>query len=287
MKRFKKILVGVDLSQGDHLVSDQLPEPTSEAIRRGVWLAQTSGAELTYFSSIAISARAQHLIEESPDSHDDVMHVARDILEQLAAQAADAGVRVAVDVACGEPSHEIVQRVSRDGHDLVIIGTRHHSRVERALFGTTGNGLLRRCPCPVWITRPKDAERIESVLVAHCLRGVGDLAMELGCSMAELHHAQLHALHSTQTPEANGDKAEAERRIREQLQGYEFDKTPEIHVVDAPPHDAIMEAIRQYEVELLVMGTVARSGVAGMLVGNTAEKLLPEVTCSLLAVKPG
>jgi nucleotide-binding universal stress UspA family protein len=34
------------------------------------------------------------------------------------------------------------------------------------------------------------------------------------------------------------------------------------------------------------MGTVSRTGVAGLLIGNTAEKLLQKVNCSVLAVKP-
>lgn len=34
------------------------------------------------------------------------------------------------------------------------------------------------------------------------------------------------------------------------------------------------------------MGTMNRTGVAGALVGNTAEKTLRQVACSALAVKP-
>jgi len=34
------------------------------------------------------------------------------------------------------------------------------------------------------------------------------------------------------------------------------------------------------------MGTVNRAGIAGLLIGNTAEKVLRQVDCSTLAVKP-
>ena len=37
---------------------------------------------------------------------------------------------------------------------------------------------------------------------------------------------------------------------------------------------------------LLIMGTIARSGISGILIGNTAERLLPHVPCSVLALKP-
>jgi hypothetical protein len=34
------------------------------------------------------------------------------------------------------------------------------------------------------------------------------------------------------------------------------------------------------------MGTIARTGIPGVFVGNTAEKLLPHLPCSVLAIKP-
>jgi nucleotide-binding universal stress UspA family protein len=39
-------------------------------------------------------------------------------------------------------------------------------------------------------------------------------------------------------------------------------------------------------VELLVMGTVCRTGVAGFLIGNTAEGVLDQINCSVLTLKP-
>jgi nucleotide-binding universal stress UspA family protein len=40
------------------------------------------------------------------------------------------------------------------------------------------------------------------------------------------------------------------------------------------------------EVELIVMGTLSRTGISGLLIGNTAEKVLNQVDCSVLTVKP-
>jgi nucleotide-binding universal stress UspA family protein len=34
------------------------------------------------------------------------------------------------------------------------------------------------------------------------------------------------------------------------------------------------------------MGTISRTGVAGLLIGNTAERVLQKANCSVLAVKP-
>jgi nucleotide-binding universal stress UspA family protein len=39
-------------------------------------------------------------------------------------------------------------------------------------------------------------------------------------------------------------------------------------------------------IDLIVMGTVGRTGIPGFLIGNTAETVLRQVNCSVLAVKP-
>jgi nucleotide-binding universal stress UspA family protein len=49
---------------------------------------------------------------------------------------------------------------------------------------------------------------------------------------------------------------------------------------------AIVKLVKRKEIDLLVMGTVCRTGVAGFFIGNTAEKVLGEVNCSVLTVKP-
>ena len=64
------------------------------------------------------------------------------------------------------------------------------------------------------------------------------------------------------------------------------DVRAELHVGCDSPSRAIREGVEKLEADLLVMGTVSRTGVAGLLVGNTAERLLDRVECSLLTIKP-
>ncbi len=48
----------------------------------------------------------------------------------------------------------------------------------------------------------------------------------------------------------------------------------------------IVKLAKNKKIDLLVMGTVCRTGLAGFFIGNTAEKVLSEVNCSVLTVKP-
>jgi nucleotide-binding universal stress UspA family protein len=58
-----------------------------------------------------------------------------------------------------------------------------------------------------------------------------------------------------------------------------------IQVCEGEPVEVIADVARREEIDLIVMGTVARTGVAGLVVGNTAEKVLARVDCSLLTTK--
>ena len=84
-------------------------------------------------------------------------------------------------------------------------------------------------------------------------------------------------------------RAEASKQLEVQLAQVDTDrlpKPPSIDIVVDAADVAIIRRIEQREIDLLVMGTIARGGVAGVLTGNTAERLLPRIPCSVLAVKP-
>jgi len=52
------------------------------------------------------------------------------------------------------------------------------------------------------------------------------------------------------------------------------------------PADEIVSLAQESDVDLLVMGAVARSALGRLLIGNTAEKVLDAVDCDLLIIKP-
>jgi universal stress protein E len=57
-------------------------------------------------------------------------------------------------------------------------------------------------------------------------------------------------------------------------------------VLKGKPDAAIAKFVAKNDIDLLVMGSVARSGLPGLLVGNTAERIVNQVDCSVLVVKP-
>ncbi|GAA4472942.1 universal stress protein [Novipirellula rosea] len=303
MKRFKSILVGVDLAEGDRHVVDTIPPSSLKAITRAIWLAKTNAAHLTFLNVLSpwapnLDAETQLLVQEGHGRRT-VRDHAKEVMAKLVQHANDEGVRADNRVVFGKSWMETIRQVIWKQHDLVIVGAKDASPTHPFATGSHTVKLLRKCPCAVWVTKSPPEQKLRSVLVAHDLRPVGDEAMELGGAMAELHDAELHVLHAIEYPEldhvfpapVSDEKAaeyrhEAEQKINDQLKQFKLSREAHIHFATRPPDFAIWHCIEQYDIDLLAMGTLGRSGISGLITGNTAERLLPLVPCSILAVKP-
>lgn len=300
MKRFKKILVGVDLSWGDRFVSEELTPPNEEAVRKAIWLAGLNSASIDFLFSLDLSAKAQELITTSSTNEATVLNEAKDRMASLVEHARDKGIEAESHVAVGKSWLELIRQVISNEHDLVIVGTRHKSAVQTAFLGSTCIKLLRKCPCPVWVTHPPDEQQTNSILIAHDLGPVGDLAMKLGSSMSKLQKAPLHVVHASEYPELvdkfpsgvvseerkNAYREESEEYIQKQLAAADLSVPSKVHFSTEPPDAAILHCVEKNDIDLLVMGTIGRTGIPGIITGNIAERLLPQVPCSLLAIKP-
>jgi nucleotide-binding universal stress UspA family protein len=233
------------------------------------------------------------------------------------------GVAVSTEVLRGRRHIEMVRQVLRGGHHLLM---KEAEPNEDVLFGSTDMHLLRTCPCPAWLVKPGHGERLFSQVLApvdpapppdeedllHIKEDVApkDLALdakilELSGSLAESDGAELHVLHVWSAPGEGAlrqhmflglrqvehyvedSRAEA-RKALDGLLAESPDRTGRrfVHLLKGDPADAIAEFAKSGRIDLIVMGTVARTGVGGLLIGDTAETVLQRVDCSVLAVKP-
>lgn len=299
MLEFKSILAYVDPDQEDALV-----------LRRAADLAKASKAPLTLFSAIEpLPAFAALLISETAKEHEDlVLAAAADRLAALAEPLRDKGLDVITRVASGRPAIEITREALRDGHDLVLKeideGESHTHLSHRDME------LLRKCPATVWLVRRGMDEKIEHVLapvdpepddavrnelskrvvefalaIAKDEKSTLDVIRAWGLVGTAVH---LHGL-SDEELEAymNGIEKNFQTTLDTFLKDFEADqKRFEAHLIKGPSETVIPEWVAEHNIDLLVMGTVARTGVAGLLIGNTAERVMPQVPCSIVALKP-
>jgi universal stress protein E len=304
MEFFRNILVGVDLSRAEEPTALGLCAPTKSAIERAMWLAGQIRAELTFFSAIDLAAPHQDLLKEP--GLQTLNAAVQAVLDELVSSAEQEGIPARSQIAQGHAWEEIIKHVQHHQNDLVVVGTRDSGLASRLLYGSTGLRLLRCCPCPVWITRPGVTWEDLEILVASDLSEVSFEALDLGVRAARMFGARLRVVHAL---EHHLDRRlrhaglrdedlkayyqtlrhDAERRLNEQLFRSDFrtvQKGVIAEVKDGPADVVLLETALAHKIDLVVMGTVARRGLLGLLFGNTAEKLLPQLPCGILAVKP-
>lgn len=140
--------------------------------------------------------------------------------------------------------------------------------------------------------------------------------LEMASSLALSESAELHVVHAWQSrgemisafmmssdvsDEEIAANSEQERRAQRSLLG-DFIRSlktrnhalrdamdylhPKTHLLEGPARKEIPILAKQLGVDCIVMGTVARTGIRGFIMGNTAETILAQIDCSVLAIKP-
>jgi universal stress protein E len=212
---------------------------------------------------------------------------------------------VKTTVEAGNQALSIINRVITNGHDLVVVTT-DEDREDQA----TIRRLVRKCPCPVWIIRRTRARTQRVLAAVNPNPGETELnrtVLELAASIVEQFGGELHLVHAWQlygeaTMRSSGfirtTPAEIEQMLKreevsharaldELITHCSLQESPwQIHLDKGPPEEVVRRVAEKSRINLLIMGTLARTGIPGVLIGNTAERILDEVKCSVIAVKP-
>jgi nucleotide-binding universal stress UspA family protein len=244
--------------------------------------------------------------------HEDVLEAKHLRLQQLADVVRQSDVAVETKILPGEPFLEIIREVLRQQHDLVMTTAKGRSSLRERFFGSTTMHLMRKCPCPVWVVKRSQPEGQTRILAAvdpnpheperHAL---SVKIMDLATSLARQRQSELVVVHTwTFTVERSlrtghlslandldrwvSDTRQQHRKwLAELLKPYALEElNHEVYLLKGEAGKLIPEMALAKDVQLIVMGTVSRTGVSGLLIGNTAERILGQVDCAVLAVKP-
>ncbi len=213
-------------------------------------------------------------------------------LESLAKEIG-AGVRVVSE----DPERALVGLALAGEVDLVVVGKRSVPGLDGRRLGSVALKCVRSCPCALWVVDPDAPAVPRRVLAATDLGPVGDRALRAAADVAGSFGAELHVVHSLQVPlSAQMEGAEvpwiAEARARAQahvgrlLTGTPLAGKAALHIGPSAPTSAILDATGALAPDLVVLGSISRGGLSGLLVGNTAERVLPRLQASLLVLKP-
>lgn len=298
MKEIQTVAVGLELDES----GQKLTQGSKRAVEEAVWLARGANAKLVFIHSVWRDRSFDPLTATVAVVGRGLSEPGRAALEACVVEAEHSGLKARLELAEERPLVSL-SRAARAGADVVLVGKRDAVENDGRRLGSVSSKLLRKCPSPVWVVHPREETGLRPVLVATDLGEVGGEAVRWGARLAALRGTSLELVHAYQVPmsvqlEASrvSDQkheeqlAEIERAARNQMRTV-LDETGfegEVHlrVGCSTPERAIHECVDRLHPRVLVMGTISRGGLAGILLGTTAERLLGQVDCSILVVKP-
>lgn len=298
---FSKILVATDFSPH-----------ADAALRQAVWLARETGAGLTLAHALpdlrqimytaSLQARMDLLYGEGNQFQREVRKKSNERMRRQIEDLKATDLAVTYETFIGEPYLQLTHAVQAEAYDLVITGSRGLAGWETFFVGSTAKRLIRKCPASVWTVKAEHVQPPKVILAPTDFSEVSRKAVLDGLWLSELTGAQFHLLHAIDPvnlpkdyilplPDIDALRQEVEESARTHLEEF-VDSLPASrdqihkHIWVGTPWKEIKQLASHLSADLITMGTVGRSGIKGMLLGNTAEKVLDTCDCSILTVKP-
>ena len=306
MRQFKKILVYLQ----------QIDEPNEALIKRAILLAKRNEAEITFSTSVSSLPRnLEEFLHTRLGTNILATHKKSSLskLESIVESKKRESVRINLQIFEGRPFMAVIKEILIRSFDLVMVKREINNSINKFFFGTTVMNLLRKCPCPVWVYKPAARGTYRHILAAIDTstqreeeKRLNESIIEIAATLAEREDAELHVVHCweasgetilrSNVPPAQAALIEeysqfvletANMKLSEFLADcpYQINKNA-IHLKRGAPGRIIPELVRRIHIELVVMGTLGRSGLKGVFIGNSAEKIIDGLDCSVLALKP-
>lgn len=289
-------------------------DPTTEhqkALDRALELAQKQPCELTAFLSVyEFSYEMTTML--SGDEREAMKHAVikdRELWVQgLISAAQQQGVAIKIKVVWySRPFEAVVHAVLEEGYDLVIKGTHDHDVLKSMIFTPTDWHILRKCPCPVLLVK-EHAWPAQGNIIAAINAGseqehhksLNERVINTAQQMAALLDAKVHLVNAfpgtpvniaIEIPEFNPQE------YNTTMQRHHKDAVDTIatqfkigaeqcHVLEGMPEDVIPKLARKLDAEMVLIGTIGRTGLSAAIIGNTAEHVIDRLDCDVLALKP-
>ncbi|QPJ62045.1 MAG: universal stress protein [Candidatus Nitronauta litoralis] len=313
MKQFKNILLVLDGNSNPKL-----------ALTRAFELAKANKAHLKIIDVLenlapeiqfGTASELTKLILEKQDLMDQAILSRKTEIQNTINSFNLDNISISSDVLNGKPYFEIIREVLRFNFDLVIKNAEGEAGLMCGILGSNDIHLIRNCICPVWLIKPDQSIKFNRILAAVDTNPFSnneeeDLMnrkiVDLALSLARKEHSELHVLHvwdfignsrlnswGANIPGLKLKEFKAKEKIyrKESLNQlislFSFnDVNSKAHLIEGDPKKEIAKFAKDKNIDLLVMGTVGRSGIPGLIIGNTAETILNKINCSLLTIKP-
>lgn len=285
MKTFSKILCAVDFSPCSRL--------TSHYARQ---LAETCGSDLALLHVKPSIAEVYENI--APELASYISHDDSSLQETFNDFSGDWAGRYEKIISTGVPHEEIIHTAENLHADLIVIGAKGLSRLERFLLGGTVEKVVRRAPCPVLTVHDGDPHLpLENILFATDLSAYANEAWPLAVNLAQELKSKVHIVHILELHHHRRRRDEAmhaavhqlEAKIKKQLQetldlaGVDY----EISVAEKSNGVApgLFEMADSLRTDLIIMPAHGKRPLAHSFIGGNTERVVRMAHCPVLTVR--
>jgi len=300
MEQYQKILTVIDPT-----VEDQ------KALKRAIELAKKTKASITAFLTIfdfsyemttMLSSDEREVMRKSVI--DDRCQWLNKIVNSIEHQSITINCQV---VWHNRPFETIIEKVLSEGYDIVIKGTHQHDKLKSVIFTPTDWHILRKCPCPVLLVKehnwPAQGNIVAAINVGSDEEehiSLNTKITEQAVNLADTIDANVHLVNSypgtpvniaIEIPEFNSTEyndtmfKHHQQAMIEHINKYDIEQS-HTHIKEGLPEDVIQALSVELDAELVILGTIGRTGLSAALIGNTAEHVIDRLNCDVLALKP-
>ncbi|NRA61675.1 MAG: universal stress protein UspE [Psychrobium sp.] len=298
MMEYKNILVMVDPTKDQH-----------PSLERAAFLARSYGATISLFLCIYdLSYEMTSML--SKDEREAMRSGVIEQQEQWLVQLSDGYPDLTINctVAWHNRAFEAaIKHVQANAIDLLVKSTRKHDKLKSIIFTPTDWNLLRKSPCDVllvkdhaWPNGGTIVTAINAVSEDEAHINLNQKVLQHATDLAKVINAKVKVVNgypgtpvniAIEIPEFNSDEynssvkkhhVSATHRIAEQFSI----SCDDCIVEEGLPEDVIPQASNALDAELVIIGTIGRTGLSAAFIGNTAEHVIDRLQCDLLAVKP-
>lgn len=214
----------------------------------------------------------------------------------LSADLAAEGIAAASKVVVGSTAEAVLQAATDDGAGLVVLGIAKDARMDRIQLGSTVDTLVRRSRVPVLEVRRRARDAYRHVVVATDFSDPAMHALRLAAHWFEgsrmtLFHAYASPGSALPTGPAVNEslRTAVTQQCASHLAAAALPASIEAalqHVLEqGTPETLLSDYVASADVDLVVLGSQGRSGLARALLGSTAENLLHALDCDTLVVR--
>lgn len=296
MTAFRSIVVGVDFTPC-----------SASALVQAIRIAAWSGASVHpvhVIDTLVVIELEEALAPVQQGVRDGLVRDAAAAWLDFAKGVVGAGT-LPIEVSINNRIVGILRRAHDDRADLVVLGAYGDRPVDVGV-GTVATACVRKSMTDVLLVREGRSGAFRTIVVGVDFSDTSLRAVERAAMFASRDGAALHVLHEFQapwhrlrfrapTPEA---APQFQRQYRDGLERrlssfcapalrQHPSLSPVLVVHDGDGHrSGIVEYAANVSADLIALGTRGRSNLRDLLLGSTAEKVLAESNCSVLAVKP-